>query len=402
MRYARVRDGTYLPLVKRFMAGDFVYVRRQQQHMLELPARPLVLKVHAVRASGVLVLVGRCGRLIKVHQSHVAPCHLSDIHDVVDPTLVQVGDAYPCTQCQLPDHEELMLLCDCCGAGWHTYCLQPPLSTIPVGNWFCPDCQPVVVAATVCSGPACVVPVRVPAVSAVPLPAQLPDAWDLCSADGVQAALDVVMPGKRTPARLGRLAAIIGRGLQCPAALPNVPTLLDEVRCLQRYVNVVQCTVVGEPFAGTGGISAALRGCGLHVVTNDLNPVYGCDMVKDAMQPGFYRGQGWDAVVTSPWFGVLDLLVPMYAALQLELGWRVVCIHVPGHYVCDPTPYRRRFFRALQGGRRMVVLLGAPKGPMGRRCAWFLLFPSYDVQVLFMHPSVQGMDLVFVDDDSVG
>ncbi|PNH11159.1 PHD and RING finger domain-containing protein 1 [Tetrabaena socialis] len=33
-----------------------------------------------------------------------------------------------------------MLLCDGCGTGWHLYCLQPALSTVPAGTWVCPGC----------------------------------------------------------------------------------------------------------------------------------------------------------------------------------------------------------------------------------------------------------------------
>ena len=34
-----------------------------------------------------------------------------------------------------------MLLCDACGSGWHTYCLKPPLESIPPGTWVCPRCH---------------------------------------------------------------------------------------------------------------------------------------------------------------------------------------------------------------------------------------------------------------------
>lgn len=34
-----------------------------------------------------------------------------------------------------------MLLCDACDAGWHTFCLDPPLPGVPDGDWLCPPCQ---------------------------------------------------------------------------------------------------------------------------------------------------------------------------------------------------------------------------------------------------------------------
>ncbi|KAM8834489.1 remodeling and spacing factor 1 isoform 6-T6 [Synchiropus picturatus] len=47
----------------------------------------------------------------------------------------------PCKHCGLPNHPELILLCDSCDNGYHTACLRPPLMVIPDGEWFCPPCQ---------------------------------------------------------------------------------------------------------------------------------------------------------------------------------------------------------------------------------------------------------------------
>lgn len=33
-----------------------------------------------------------------------------------------------------------MLLCDGCDDSYHTFCLMPPLSEIPKGDWRCPKC----------------------------------------------------------------------------------------------------------------------------------------------------------------------------------------------------------------------------------------------------------------------
>ncbi|TNN01540.1 hypothetical protein fugu_010922 [Takifugu bimaculatus] len=46
-----------------------------------------------------------------------------------------------CSHCGLPNHPELILLCDSCDSGYHTACLRPPLMLIPDGEWFCPPCQ---------------------------------------------------------------------------------------------------------------------------------------------------------------------------------------------------------------------------------------------------------------------
>ena len=28
-----------------------------------------------------------------------------------------------------------------CGAGYHMWCLEPPLARVPKRDWFCPDCD---------------------------------------------------------------------------------------------------------------------------------------------------------------------------------------------------------------------------------------------------------------------
>lgn len=41
------------------------------------------------------------------------------------------------------------MLCDGCDEGcYHTYCLDPPLSSVPEGAWFCPCCDPADATAT--------------------------------------------------------------------------------------------------------------------------------------------------------------------------------------------------------------------------------------------------------------
>ncbi|XP_071196587.1 bromodomain adjacent to zinc finger domain protein 2B-like isoform X20 [Salvelinus alpinus] len=45
-----------------------------------------------------------------------------------------------CQLCRKGDNEELLLLCDGCDKGCHTYCHKPKITTIPDGDWFCPAC----------------------------------------------------------------------------------------------------------------------------------------------------------------------------------------------------------------------------------------------------------------------
>ncbi|KAK6183923.1 hypothetical protein SNE40_006491 [Patella caerulea] len=49
-------------------------------------------------------------------------------------------DETVCEVCGRSDHEDRLLLCDGCDLGYHCECLTPPLTDIPVEEWFCPDC----------------------------------------------------------------------------------------------------------------------------------------------------------------------------------------------------------------------------------------------------------------------
>ncbi|KAF5303761.1 hypothetical protein FQA39_LY09834 [Lamprigera yunnana] len=53
---------------------------------------------------------------------------------------------YICHNCLRGDVEECMLLCDGCDDSYHTFCLMPPLSEIPKGDWRCPKCVAVEVS----------------------------------------------------------------------------------------------------------------------------------------------------------------------------------------------------------------------------------------------------------------
>ncbi|XP_062853759.1 bromodomain adjacent to zinc finger domain protein 2B isoform X4 [Trichomycterus rosablanca] len=45
-----------------------------------------------------------------------------------------------CQICRKGDNEDLLLLCDGCDKGCHTYCHKPKINTIPEGDWYCPAC----------------------------------------------------------------------------------------------------------------------------------------------------------------------------------------------------------------------------------------------------------------------
>jgi hypothetical protein len=121
--------------------GDFVYVRRHNiTNTLQMSVRPEILRVAEVRPMNMLLLQGKCGQTITFKAEHCTPCHLPDIDPTIDATLARPGRGLSCVKCSLPDREEVMLLCDYCGAAWHTTCLTPPLTSVPEGTWLCASC----------------------------------------------------------------------------------------------------------------------------------------------------------------------------------------------------------------------------------------------------------------------
>ena len=141
LRYAMTHSGAYKPRLRKFLVGDFVYLRvGQKRNTLEVPAQQLVLRVAELRPSGIAVLQGRCGARMSAHISSLAPCHLPDIDPTLDLSLLRPSADMACEVCNSPERAESMLLCDGCNTGWHMQCLDPPLKSVPVGEWLCPTC----------------------------------------------------------------------------------------------------------------------------------------------------------------------------------------------------------------------------------------------------------------------
>jgi hypothetical protein len=69
-----------------------------------------------------------------------APCHLPKIDPRLDPELYRPDRHSPCEVCKLTHDFAEMLLCDRCNLGWHTFCMNPPVSK-DIDTYICPHCQ---------------------------------------------------------------------------------------------------------------------------------------------------------------------------------------------------------------------------------------------------------------------
>ena len=143
LRYALVRGGGWQPGAHKFRVGDYVYLKRvSKDNTLSMPVKSTILRVHQVKPSGVLRLIGGCGSIMDVHAENCAPCHLLDIDPSIDLELRAVSKHASCEVCGLMHDEDVLLACDQpgCNKLYHIYCLRPQLTEIPSGAWVCPHC----------------------------------------------------------------------------------------------------------------------------------------------------------------------------------------------------------------------------------------------------------------------
>eukprot|EP00798_Chlamydomonas_sp_ICE-L_P018541 gene18541-biopygen27463 len=141
LRYAKIRGGAYHPRLRKFQVGDFVYIRRPNvRNTLQMAAQGMILRIKAIKDTEVVVLQGRCGCTVTNHARNLSPCHLPNMDGTIRPDLAVPPLDLACSVCNFPDNDACMLLCDSCGAPFHTHCLSPPLPAAPAGDWFCPHC----------------------------------------------------------------------------------------------------------------------------------------------------------------------------------------------------------------------------------------------------------------------
>ena len=139
--YQKRRDGNYTVALHKYNKGDYVYLRRAKQtSTLQIKASQLILRVLELRTNGAVLLQGRCGATILNNVVNLAPCHLPNIDGTIQHHLAKPHRDLACEVCNMPDDEALMLLCDGCGNGWHSYCLRIPLDHVPEGDFLCDNC----------------------------------------------------------------------------------------------------------------------------------------------------------------------------------------------------------------------------------------------------------------------
>jgi hypothetical protein len=232
---------------------------------------------------------------------------------------------------------------------------------------------------------------------AQPLPLQ----WNLTDQQQLTEALQLLMPGTHTRAHLSRISSSIQQvlqGAESGTAHAHVPTVVADVEALLSQVDFSFCSKFLDPFAGSGTISRRLTSEGYEVITNDLCSKWEADSHLDALQPAFYEQRAAEAIVTSPPFDQADLVVPLLA----EMAAKVACVQVLGSWVSSPTAARRQWLQSLAAQGRVHILMGLPRGPTGRRCAWILLFKSSQLRAQMLSRPMEMLPVEYLAAQQVG
>ena len=189
-----------------------------------------------------------------------------------------------------------------------------------------------------------------------------PRGADTTTRDGVEQALQQGMPGVHPAATVTKMHQWLENVRQGvanrPEQLPGwVATVREEVSPLLQVVDLHGCGEILDPFSGWGAIKQCLREEGWEVKQNDLNPIWQAELQEDAAQPSFYRKHCVDAVITSPPFALLDLVVPLLAAAVRV----VACVHVPGLWVTSAPAARQAWLTSLAAAGRLHLVVGLPR-----------------------------------------
>ena len=219
--------------------------------------------------------------------------------------------------------------------------------------------------------------------------------FDYVSWEGTKNALLRLMPGKHTKRHVTNLQLQITRMFEGEQSeLPCVETMLEEVERLVECVDLSRFRRGVDMWSGNGTIAAALSDYGITLVNNDLDHNKAAGYHLDALQPSSYKAIGdavpgaLDLVVSSPWFSLLDLALPLAASCTTALA----CIHVPGHYLSNPILPRTEWFsRRVQEGRLHVVWGRECNKTLKRRCLWVIVAASPEILQLVIKPGYQQM-----------
>ena len=139
VRYMSLHEEGHPARTTGYRPGEYVMVWQKPRTKLDVRAKPTILQVVETLSTGVVLLRGADGAIVKSQASHLSPCPVQ-VHPMVDARDRIIPAKEACQVCESPARWSKMILCDSCNRGWHIDCLDPPLDKVPEGAWFCPNC----------------------------------------------------------------------------------------------------------------------------------------------------------------------------------------------------------------------------------------------------------------------
>ena len=230
---------------------------------------------------------------------------------------------------------------------------------------------------------------------------QLPFTWSVTDASAWEQMLSSLMPhpqGRWPKSTCTRLVQDVVAQRSKVSSGPfkgntiRHATTLDEVHALLPHIKWSSLSSCLDPMSGTNTISSVLQSSPdarhVRVYSNDWDDAVPADSHDDALQPRTWVrwASRWtaDAVVTSPYFAFLDLLVPL-----MLLFVPVLIVHVPSTWLFSATPQRRRWLQEQYTAGRLHIVSNLPRGAPGPwRCCWAIFTQSSELlQAVVVRPA---------------
>jgi hypothetical protein len=125
-----MRGGGFTSIVRKFSPNMYVYVCRLQEIKGDLTplTRPAILRVKQVIGNEQLLLQGKCTSLLKAHVGNAPRVTCQTLTPAWIRSFIVRIDTALGRSAKLTHAFAEMLLCDRCNSGWHTFCLDPPVS----------------------------------------------------------------------------------------------------------------------------------------------------------------------------------------------------------------------------------------------------------------------------------
>ena len=132
-----MRGGSWHKPKAAFEVGDYVMVRREIKHTMQVKVHPHVLRIVELRPSGIVVLEGSDAARITKLMKDLAHCNLPIEDTRLYPGRYYRGKYQSCRGCGKTDEGRNMAICDGCQEAYHIWCMRKPLIALPTGRWMC-------------------------------------------------------------------------------------------------------------------------------------------------------------------------------------------------------------------------------------------------------------------------